>query len=278
MNEEEIINIDDEDVILPDEDIPTSEEENNEEGLEDVKKTNETEEDPKQQEEAQSKALLNYLNAKGIKYNGENVTVENLDDLISTYQKGLNYDKVKNRADEEENTVMNYISNKARSMGISAEEYIKKVQEYEKEQEENKKEESVQRLMDRGIDEELARDIVETRAYAEQLKAEKAELEKEKEQQRKELEKEKEYEDFLKVYPEIKVEEIPKEVFEATKGGKSLLNAYIEYENKKLKEQIKQMEQNEKNASSSVVSSTSDGGGTEQQSKDAFLEGFDSVI
>jgi len=38
------------------------------------------------------------------------------------------------------------------------------------------------------------------------------------------------------------------------------------------------MEQSLKNASSSPVGLTSDGSATEQQSKDAFLEGFDSVI
>ena len=38
----------------------------------------------------------------------------------------------------------------------------------------------------------------------------------------------------------------------------------------------KQMEQNNKNASNSVVTAISDGSPTEQESKDAFLMGFDS--
>ena len=125
-------------------------------------------------------------------------------------------------------------------------------------------------------DEEIAKEIVETRAFRLKLKEEKAEFEKQKELLEQEKERDKEYEDFLKAYPDIKAEEIPAEVFEATKNGKSLSDAYAMYENKILKEKIKQMELNNKNASNSVVTPTSDGSGTEQQTKDAFLLGFDS--
>ena len=67
-----------------------------------------------------------------------------------------------------------------------------------------------------------------------------------------------------------------KYVFENAKNS-NLKSAYAEYENKILKEKIKQMEQNQNNASNSVVSPTSNGSSTEQQSKDAFLDGFDSI-
>jgi hypothetical protein len=155
-------------------------------------------------------------------------------------------------------------------------EYINSVKEYEKQQEEQRQKEQMQELIDGGLSEEIARSVVETMAFKNQLKEEKAELEKAKEEQKAKEQKDKEYEEFLQAYPNVKAEEIPKEVFEATKDGKSLLNAYTEYENKVLKEKIKQMEQNNKNASNSVVTPTSDGSSTEQQSKDAFLEGFDS--
>ena len=79
---------------------------------------------------------------------------------------------------------------------------------------------------------------------------------------------------FLKVAGK-KVLEHTIEVFENAKTI-GLKSAYAQYENKLLKEKIKQMEQNKNNASSSVVTAISDGSPTEQESKDAFLIGFDS--
>ena len=55
----------------------------------------------------------------------------------------------------------------------------------------------------------------------------------------------------------------------------SLLNAYKIYENEQLKEKIKILEQNNKNKSTSVVSTTNDGGSTHQEDTDLFVQGFD---
>lgn len=110
----------------------------------------------------------------------------------------------------------------------------------------------------------------------EQLKEREAKLQEEEEARKAKEKKDGEYDEFLKAYPEVEVEKIPIEIFENAKKS-TLLNAYREYENKILKEKIKQMEQNQKNASSSVVTPTSDGSVVEQQGKDAFIEGFDSV-
>ena len=224
--------------------------------------------------EVTDEQILNALNARGIKYNGETVKVENLEDFIGTYQKGLNYDKVKAKVADDE--VMNYLNQKANSMGITPREYIQRVKQYEEEQKKNQINETVQRLINNGIDEQTAREVAETKSYMEQLKAEKEELRKEKESALAEKKKDAEYEEFLKKFPDVKASDIPQEVFERAKEV-GLPNAYAEYENKALKEKIKQLEQNIKNASNSVVTSTTDGGSTQQESKDAFLEGFDSV-
>jgi hypothetical protein len=269
-NEEDIIMLDESDFV----DIPTTEEESNETET-NVEQTSETEV-PAQQGVTEEQ-VLEFLNNKGLKYNGEAVRIDKFDDLVSTYQKGLNYDKMKAKTDED-NLVMEYIRGKAKSANMTTGEYINSVKEYEKQQEEQRQKEQMQELIDGGLSEEIARSVVETMAFKNQLKEEKAELEKAKEEQKAKEQKDKEYEEFLQAYPNVKAEEIPKEVFEATKDGKSLLNAYTEYENKVLKEKIKQMEQNNKNASNSVVTPTSNGSGTEQQTKDAFLEGFDSEL
>lgn len=270
-NEEDIIMLDENDFV----DTPTTEEETSNETETDVEQTSETEV-PAQQGVTEEQ-VLEFLNNKGLKYNGEAVKIDKFDDLVSTYQKGLNYDKVKAKADADKDNedVLNYITSKAQSMGITAKDYIQKVKDFEKEQEKAKIESQVQTLMERGIDEETARSVAETSAYMETLKNEKAEFEKQKAELQAQKDKDKEYEEFLKAYPEVKADEIPPEVFESAKTI-GLKSAYAQYENKLLKEKIKQMEQNNKNASNSVVTAISDGSPTEQESKDAFLMGFDS--
>lgn len=222
--------------------------------------------------------VLEFMNAQGMKYNGESVKIENFDDLVSTYQKGLNYDKVKAKADadKENDDVLSYITEKAQSMGISAKEYIQKVKNYEAEQTKAQIEEDVQNMVNNGVPEEVARRVANVEARMKDLDRREAELTKEKEEAQAQKNKDKEYEDFLKEYPDVKADEIPAEVFENAKTM-GLKSAYAQYENKLLKQQIKQMEQNKNNASSSVVSATSNGSNTEQESKDAFFMGFDSV-
>lgn len=272
LNEEDFIELDESDFV----DTPTTEEESTE--VETPAEQTSEVEVKTEQPGLTKEQVLEFMNAQGMKYNGEAVKIENFDDLVSTYQKGLNYDKVKSKADDKEkseNVVMNYITDMANKMNLTPEQYIEKVKAFEKEQEQAKIEKAVQEMVDNNVPESMARDIAQTRAYMEQLKNEKAELAKEKAEFEAQRNKDKEYEDFLKEYPEVKAEEIPAEVFENAKTM-GLRNAYAQYENKLLKQQIKQMEQNKNNASSSVVSATSDGSNTEQESKDAFLMGFDS--
>lgn len=276
--EEEDIVIDEEEVILPEdfEDIPTLDDEGNELKTE-VEPTSETDVKTSTQEITEEQ-VLKFLNNDKLKYNGEAVKIEKFEDLINTYQKGLNYDKVKAKADSEKEyeDVLDYVTSKAQSMGITVKDYIQKVKEYEQAQEKAKLEQQVQTLIDRGIDEETARQVAETRAYMEQLKKEKAEFEKQKAEAQLQKDKDKEYEEFLKAYPDIKAEEIPAEVFEnAKKVG--LMTAYSQYENKLLKEELKQIKQNKRNASNSPITATSNGSSTDQASKDAFLIGFDEI-
>ena len=130
-------------------------------------------------------------------------------------------------------------------------------------------------MVSNGVDEQTARDVASIKALAEQLKLERAELQKQKEESERKANEDKEYEDFIKEYPEVDASKIPDEVFKDAKTI-GLTNAYAKYENKLLREKIKTMEQNAKNASNSIVVPTSDGSPTQQESKDAFLLGFDS--
>lgn len=273
-NEEDIFELDESDFV----DTPTTEEQENVEKVD--AKTKQTREKTastnEQLEETEDKKFLDYLNNKGIKYNGEAVKIEKIDDLINTYQKGLNYDNLKAKQEKSENIVMNYVSNMAKKANLTPEQYIEKVKKYEEEQIKAQNENAIQSMMSNGIPEDIAREVIETRALRESLQRQQTELNEKEEARKAELQKEKEYEEFLNAYPGIEVDKIPKEVFENAKNS-NLKSAYAEYENKILKEKIKQMEQNQNNASNSVVSPTSNGSSTEQQSKDAFLDGFDSI-
>ena len=223
-------------------------------------------------EENEDEKFLEYLNKKGlIKFNGENVNVKDLNDLVTNYQKGLNYDKIATR----ESKVMDYIKEKASTLNISPEEYIERVKTYEKQKEQELADRDVQNLIDRGIDEQLAREIVETKLARKEFEKEKAELQKRLAEDEAKKKEDAEYIDFINTHPEIKVDEIPQEVFEKS-ASIGLNAAYTQYENKILKEKLKQLEQAKMNTSSSPVGLTTDGSSTEQQSKDAFWEGFDS--
>lgn len=267
VEDEDFFNMDESDFT----DTPTDEDQiQNEENVENENTTQETTEQSKETTDEQK--LLELLKSK-VRYNGEEVDIKSMDDVVANYQKGLNYDNLKAKTEKSENAVMNYILGKAKSMNMTAEQYIDKVKSYEEEQKKNAQEQEVQNMMSHGVDEETARRVARTEAYMETLKAREEELNRQEEARKAEAQKDKEYQDFLKAYPGIEVDKIPQEVFESAKNS-NLLSAYQAYENKQLKEKIKQLEQNQKNASTSVVKPV--GENTNEEGKDAFLMGFDS--
>lgn len=79
---------------------------------------------------------------------------------------------------------------------------------------------------------------------------------------------------FLKAYPDVDPKTIPEEVLKEWRGGTPLLNAYKDYEYKKLKAEYEALKQNNKNSERSTGSAKSAGAG---RAKDAFDEGWDSV-
>lgn len=72
--------------------------------------------------------------------------------------------------------------------------------------------------------------------------------------------------EFLDAYPDVKPEDVPVEVWVEVNKGRNLLEAYVRYENKRLKEEMAKFQQqqqvqqaNEKNAASSTGSAKSSG-------------------
>lgn len=247
----------------------SSEEETNEDS-----EPNETQEDnSKDEKEVDFKPLLEELSKK-VKYNKENVTIESLEDLINGYQKGLNYDKKVQELESLQNSkAETYIKKKSAELGMTVDEYMDQVEEYEKQQRKEQEEERLEEMIENGVPEELAKEVIATAELRRKLQIKENEL-KEREEATKAKEKEKqEYEDFMKNFPDVNPEDIPKEVFEEA-ANSNLSSAYMKYKLKDLENQLKIAKQNEENAASTVGGVTETGTTQENHTQDPFLEGF----
>lgn len=79
---------------------------------------------------------------------------------------------------------------------------------------------------------------------------------------------------FAEAYPEVKASDIPQEVWDEFSKGETLTNAYAKWENKQLKEKLRNAENQIKNRERSTGSRATGGAG---RTKDAFDEGWDMV-
>lgn len=258
--------------------------ENSEEGAEessDGEEDNEPEvpsegskDNSKSEKEVDFKPLLDALKGK-IKYNKEEVTPESLEDLIENYQKGLNYDKKLQELENLQNSKLEkYAKQKATELGITVDEYMDRVEQYEKDQQKAQDEARLEEMMDNGVPEDVAREVIATSQLRKQLQAKENELKEKEEAQKKEQAKNKEYEDFLKEFPDVNPDDIPKEVFEEAESS-SLSNAYMKWQLKEMKNKLAVNEQNEKNSKATVGGVTDTGPTNEKHERDFFLEGFD---
>lgn len=248
----------------------SSEEETNEDS-----EPSETQEDNSEDDkEVDFKPLLEELSKK-VKYNKENVTIESLEDLINGYQKGLNYDKKVQELENLQNSkAETYLKKKADELGISVDEYMDQVEDYERRQQEEQDQERLEEMIENGVPEDVAKEVIATAELRRKLQEKENEL-KEKEEASKKKEKEnQEYEDFMKNFPDVNPEDIPKEVFEDAVNS-DLSSAYMKYKMKDLENQLKIAKQNEENASSTIGGVTETGTTHENHTNDPFLEGFD---
>ena len=232
----------------------------------------ESEEEPKT-EEVDLQPLLKALSGK-IKYNKEEVNVESLEDLITGYQKGLNYDKKLQELENLQNSKLEkYAKAKADELGITVDEYMDQVEAYEKEQERAKEREKLEEMMNNGVPEDIAKEVIAAGQERKRYQQRENELRKKEEALAKEEAKKKEYQDFLDAFPDVDPNSIPKEVFEDAENS-TLSNAYMKWQIKELKSQLSVAKTNEKNAKASVGGVTETGPTNEKHEKDPFLEGF----
>lgn len=217
--------------------------------------------------------LLKALSGK-IKYNKEEVNVESIEDLIEKYQKGLNYDKTLQKLENLQNSKLEqYAKSKAEQLGITVDEYMDRVEKYEEAQKKQQEEDELEELISNGMPDTLARELIALRQTRLDFQKKINELEQDKELAKQEAEKNKEYDEFLKEFPDVKAEDIPKEVFEEAEKS-SLSNAYMKWKMKELEKELSVAKTNEKNKNATVGGTTETGPTQEKHKKDFFLEGF----
>ena len=203
-----------------------------------------------------------------LKHLGEEVEVTQ-EEAVTLAQKGLDYDRVKVKYEE--------VKGKHEELKGFKEKYSEAaelVDELAKEQnmtlEQFADEVRIGKLVQQGMD----RGVAEVRVAAERdksklvkeneaLKAEASTKTKAGEDaQKAEARRKADVQEFIESRPDIKPEDVPKEVWAEVAKGKSLLAAFTTYENAKLKVENEALKQNQKNKSTSVNSQTSVGSPT----------------
>jgi len=236
---------------------------------------NETGTDKDESVEVDYKPLLDALSKK-VKYNGESVNIESIDDLVTNFQKGLNYDKKQEQYENLQNSkVEQYVSKKAKELGMSVDEYIDQVEKYERDQEKAKEKARLEEMISNGVPEDVAKEVIATSQLRKQLQEKENQLKEQEEKAKAENDKNKQYADFVEQFPGVKPEDIPKEVFEKAQTS-NLVSAYKDWLIKDLETKLQIKEQNEKNEKSAIGSVTETGTTQKQKAIDPFLEGFDS--
>jgi hypothetical protein len=235
----------DDDVILPDEEV--------QEPVDEVEETKPTE----QQQEEERQAFLR------IKYNKEELELDE-EKARELAQKGLNYDKVQERLQAlESDPRLSLVEQLAKESNMTVEEWVQAVHQ-------QREQARLNELIEQNIPEDIAKEMLENRKFREQYES------KQKEEQAR-AKQEAEYREFFQTFPDVKADQIPGEVWEAHQKGKSLVDAYTHYENKRLKEQLAVLKQNEENAKRAPVGSVTQHGTTEPAVEDDFLRGFNSI-
>lgn len=193
-----------------------------------------------------------------LNYMGQMRTVSR-EEMTALAQQGLDYGRIRTERDElrtyreSVDPAYQLIREFAEASGMTVEAYI----DYCRTQE----------LMGQGVDETTARAQVELSKREAAIRAQeqagqesqrRAQAAQQAQQERAQAQR-RDMEAFLDAYPEVKPEDIPREVFERVKAGESLVSAYTQYENRQLKAKMAAQTQNEQNAAKAPGSMKSQG-------------------
>ena len=285
----DLSDLDLDDLISDDEEEETEEDETEEE----TAQTDGSEEQPEEQQKAEEDNTAN-TNAENdpapaeelfeLKYNKQtrNYTRAEVTELA---QKGMNYDHVLQQRDNLQNQLseaqkfrteneetLSILKSFAESSGKSIEDFVRSVRE--------------NKLVSEGMSREAAKERIRAEDAERKLAKQQAERETQSRQQKEasdlEARQRADAARFEQLYPDAArkaksgEEPIPQEVWNEVANGSTLCEAYSRYENKKiaeenrkLQEQLKVKEQNNKTKAMSLGSAKSDG---KDKAKDPFLE------
>ncbi len=211
---------------------------------------------------------------------GESFTLRHMDDppltvgreeVIRLAQQGLDYERVRTERDQlreyraQADPALNLVKTFAENSGMTLEAYVDYCR--------------TQALIAQGVNEPTAKAQVEmekqkarmdaqTRAeQAEQQRRQTAEAQAKAEAQKRDMEA------FIGAYPDVKADEIPKEVWQKVAGGESLVTAYTMYLNQQLRAKMAAQEQNKKAAATAPGSLGTRG----EQGKKGLAEFWDEA-
>jgi len=167
-------------------------------------------------------------------------------------QERLAREKQRFEQELKSNPYLSYLEQIAQECGMSIDQLIENDRKFREQQKLNE-------LIQQNIPPEFAQKLLEHDKIMQEYQMEKQIMEqKEKEQ--------KMYLEFLEAYPNVKPEEVPVEVWQEVAKGRNLLDSYVRYENKRLKDEMAKFQQqqqvqqaNAKNAENSTGSAKSQG-------------------
>jgi hypothetical protein len=234
-----------EEVIVPDESV--SEEV-------DTLETEQTEEQPTQEE---VEAFLK------IKYNKEEVTLDQ-EKARELAQMGMNYPKIQEQLESlKSDPRLSFVEELASENGMSVDEFLGAFQQQKEQQRLND-------LIQQNIPEDLAREILENRKFREEYGTRQREQETQSKQ-------EQEFNEFFEAFPNVKADEIPKEVWDSHAQGVPLRFAFMQHDYSQLKSKVKVLQKNDSNLKKAPVGSVTNYGSTDAVKEDDFLKGFNSI-
>ena len=168
-------------------------------------------------------------------------------DVDRIIQERLARERQKYETELKNHPHLSYLEQKAQRFGITVEKLIENDQKWEQ-----------QRRLNELVQNNIPKEYAEKLLKVDELEQWKAQTEKQRqEEQRKQQEqqyKQQMYAEFLQMYPDVKPEQIPSEVWQLVNQGHRLASAYAIHENKLLKQQYQTQQANFKNAESSTGS------------------------
>lgn len=267
----------DDDMILPDDfeslpaDEPTTDTQDPVEDL-DTETVDESTSDPTEPAEAAQEPQTDALQTLKLKFDREEVDVP-IDEVRMLAQKGKNYERAMERTRQE-------AAQQARDSYIAEQGYewngkpITTEAQYKDALAEQK---LIDQYKDSNLPDEVIQELMEGRKDREERAKEKA-------AQEEETKKTTQVNDFLDYFQRVNErpfdgvkDSIPQEVRDAVDRGETLKNAYMEFHNKELRNQLKIAKQNETNSKKAPVGSVTAHGGNKTEAEDDFLAGFNST-